>query len=38
LQGLGGYLNNNAPAATNAPATNQTPANKLLDGLFGPKK
>jgi hypothetical protein len=35
LQGLGGYLNNNAPAATNAPATNQTPAKNLLKGFLG---
>ena len=37
LQGLGGLLGNSVPPATNAPATNQSPAN-LLDGLFGPKK
>jgi uncharacterized protein involved in outer membrane biogenesis len=38
LQGIGGLLGNSAPAATNAPATNQTPVNNLLNGLFGPKK
>jgi len=38
LQGVGGLLGNNASAATNAPATNPSPANNLLDGLFGPKK
>jgi uncharacterized protein involved in outer membrane biogenesis len=38
LQGIGDLLNNSAPAATNAPATNQTPVNNLLNGLFGPKK
>jgi uncharacterized protein involved in outer membrane biogenesis len=38
LQGIGGLLNNSAPAATNAPATNQSPVNSLIDGLFGPKK
>ena len=39
LQGLGGLLNNSTAGATNAPAaTNQSPANRLLDGLFGPKK
>jgi hypothetical protein len=36
---LQGILGNSAPGATNAPATtNQSPANRLLDGLFGPKK
>jgi uncharacterized protein involved in outer membrane biogenesis len=36
---LQGILGNSSPGATNAPATtNQSPANKLLDGLFGPKK
>jgi len=38
LQGIGGLLNNSAPAATNAPATNQSPVNNLINGLFGPKK
>jgi uncharacterized protein involved in outer membrane biogenesis len=38
LQGIGGLLGGSMPAATNAPATNQSPANSLLDGLFGPKK
>ena len=38
LQGLGGVLKNSTPAATNAPATNQSPVNSLINGLFGPKK
>jgi hypothetical protein len=38
LQGIGGLLGSGTPAATNASATNQSPANSLLDGLFGPKK
>ena len=38
LQGIGGLLNNSAPTATNAPATNQSPVNNLINGLFGPKK
>jgi hypothetical protein len=38
LQGIGGLLGNSAPAATNAPATNQSPANRLLNDFFGPKK
>jgi uncharacterized protein involved in outer membrane biogenesis len=38
LQGISGLLGSGMPAATNAPATNQSPANSLLDGLFGPKK
>jgi uncharacterized protein involved in outer membrane biogenesis len=39
LQGIGGLLGSGMPAATNAPGTtNQSPANSLLDGLFGPKK
>ena len=41
LQGLGGLLQNNrtgANAQTNQPATNQSPVNSLIDGLFGPKK
>ena len=38
LNDVNSFLGNRAPAATNAPATNQSPANKLLDGLFGPRK
>ena len=38
LQGIGDLLGSGTPAATNASATNQSPANSLLDGLFGPKK
>jgi hypothetical protein len=38
LNDVNSFLGNRAPAATNAPATNQSPANRLLDGLFGPKK
>ena len=38
LQGVGGLLGNNAPAATNAPATNPSPVNSLLNGLLGPRK
>jgi hypothetical protein len=38
LQGIGGLLGGSMSAGTNAPATNQSPANSLLDGLFGPKK
>ena len=38
LQGIGGLLGNSPPAATNAPATNQSPADSLLRGLFRPKK
>jgi hypothetical protein len=38
LNDVNSFLGNRAPAATNAPATNQSPANRLLDGLFGPRK
>ncbi len=38
LQGLGGLLDNSTPRATNAPATNQSPADSLIRGFFGPKK
>ena len=35
LQGIGGLLNNSAPAATNAPATIQAPVKNLLKGFLG---
>ena len=38
LQGLEGILGNNPPAATNTPATNQSPTDSLLRGLLRPKK
>ena len=38
LQGMGGLLGTNPPGATNAPATNQTPVDSLIKGLFRPKK
>jgi hypothetical protein len=38
LQGISGLVSNSVPAATNAPATNQSPVNDLIDGFFGPKK
>jgi uncharacterized protein involved in outer membrane biogenesis len=42
LQGVGSILSGQqrgtANTATNAPATNQSPVNSLLDGLLGPRK
>jgi len=38
LQGIGAILSQGAPAATNAPATNQSPVNDLLRGILEPKQ
>jgi hypothetical protein len=38
LQGIGAILGQGTPAATNAPATNQSPANNLLRGILEPKR
>ena len=35
---LGGLLGTKSAGTTNQPATNQSPVNSLLNGLFGPKK
>jgi hypothetical protein len=38
LQGLGGLLGTKPAAATNGPSTNASPADRLFNDLFGPKK
>ncbi len=38
LQGIGAILGQGTPAATNAPATNQSPVNDLLRGILEPKQ
>jgi uncharacterized protein involved in outer membrane biogenesis len=38
LKDVNSFLGNKASAATNAPATNASPVNSLLNDFFGPKK